>query len=521
MTGYRGGKHIDNKDYEVRAKICTICNGNLSGELYYCISEDCAGTFPLCYNCVCQECSKCTLCCTCASLDWGNLFCRSCGQIEMHRLHGAEVWCAVCTTEYDEEQISIIEKWLEGVDGDFLAKVAKAKIVDEGYDTALGRDVVYCRDCATNTPHEDTGTGDGTNVAPQPQMKCKTCGGVRFGRWRLYEDGSVEDVDGKRVYSARELDKNDGLDASDDPHDEPVNASQDSYGNQWYGGVASYGLCRHWKEPVKVGRHTVLCSASSDRGTAKDTDPKPDFGVYLSTMGWGMRIMVSPDFPSKELHLVLPYPRLTLDWVDMMAAPRGASTEHVIRWAVEKIVEGKLLDIGCFGGHGRTGTLLAVLMVEVEKLTPAEAIDAVRERYCKECIESLAQARFIYEWAGERMPAGAWTKTTYTYKPQHPIKSTYKYQSRKEKKEAKKTRRKRRADFANQVKQAKKAEKTRADFEKEGIYWRCTDCSTIKRDNTRGGREPNVKWWTYCSTCQITRQHERPMELFNELQGGN
>ena len=520
MTGYKGEKHIENKDYGMRAKICTICNSNLSGELYYCSHEDCAGTFPLCYNCVCQECGSCTLCCICMKQEWGNLFCRSCGQVEIHRLSPAgDVWCAVCAADYDEEQISTIEKWLEGVDGDFMAKVAKAKAADEGYDNTFDRDVVYCRDCGTNTPHEDTGTGDGTNVAPQPQMKCKTCGAVRFGRWRLYDDGSVEDVDGKRVYSARELDKSDEHDGGD-PHDSPpVNDSQTSYGNQWYGSQ-SYGLCHHWKEPVKVGRHTVLCSASSDRSTAKDTDPKPDFGVYLSTMGWGMRIMVSPDFPAEELHLVLPYPRLTLDWVDMMAAPRGAATEHVIKWAVEKVAEGKLLDIGCFGGHGRTGTLLAVLMVEIEKLSPAEAIDAVHERYCKECIESLAQARFVYEWAGEKMPAGAWTKTTYSYKAQPEIRSTYKYQSRKEKKSAKKARRKRRADFTTQVERAAKDGVTRDVFEHEGIYWRCTDCSTVKRDNSRGGREPNVKWWTYCGTCQVTRQHERPMELFREL-GGN
>lgn len=518
--------HIDNRENEMRMKICTICNGNLSGELYYCSSEDCAGTFPLCYNCLCQECGKCTLCCLCLVQEWGSLFCRSCGQVETHRRTRSEVWCAVCTTEYDEEQISTIEKWLEGVDGDFLARVANAKedrgilpAEDKEYAEAVDRDVVFCRDCSANTPHEYTGTGDGTNVAPQPQMKCKTCGAVRFGRWRLYEDGSVEDVDGKRVYSARELDGDDKDGGGDDPHDtkKPVNASQASYGSQWYG-QQGYGTCHHWKEPVKVGEYTVLCSAAGDRGTAKDTDPKPDYGVYLTTMGWGMRVMVSPDFPAKELHLVLPYPRLTLDWIDMMAAPRGAATEHVIRWTAEKIVEGKLVDIGCFGGHGRTGTLLAVLLVEVEKLSPADAIEAVRKRYCGECIESKAQAQFVYEWAGERMPFSAWPTHTYT-KPYVPEK--YKYKSRKEKKESKKARRKRRKDFANQIKQAKEAGKTRRDFESEGKYWRCGECSTVRRDNSpRGMKEPNVKWWTWCPTCEQHRQHERPLEVFNEL-GGN
>lgn len=54
------------------------------------------------------------------------------------------------------------------------------------------------------------------------------------------------------------------------------------------------------------------------------------------------------------------------------------------------------LEIGCTGGHGRTGTMLAIILVHAEGLMPEEAISAVREEYCPLAIETAAQEEFVF-----------------------------------------------------------------------------------------------------------------------------
>lgn len=63
-----------------------------------------------------------------------------------------------------------------------------------------------------------------------------------------------------------------------------------------------------------------------------------------------------------------------------------------------------VIEIGCVGGHGRTGTMLAELCVWFGKMTPSEAINHVRTTYCKKAIESYQQESALYSWAGEEPP---------------------------------------------------------------------------------------------------------------------
>ncbi|MBO0701496.1 MAG: hypothetical protein J2P38_01090 [Candidatus Dormibacteraeota bacterium] len=55
---------------------------------------------------------------------------------------------------------------------------------------------------------------------------------------------------------------------------------------------------------------------------------------------------------------------------------------------------GQLVEIGCGGGHGRTGTALACLAV-LSGLPRTQAVGWVRRAYCTEAIETPEQEAFV------------------------------------------------------------------------------------------------------------------------------
>jgi protein-tyrosine phosphatase len=102
----------------------------------------------------------------------------------------------------------------------------------------------------------------------------------------------------------------------------------------------------------------------------------PDYGLYLDPRWqppWDHGHIAWPDFGVPE------------------------STEAVLE-ALNTILErarsGQDVEVGCLGGHGRTGTALACLAV----LTGHPAIDAVawvRSSYCTKAVETPEQEAFI------------------------------------------------------------------------------------------------------------------------------
>jgi protein-tyrosine phosphatase len=56
--------------------------------------------------------------------------------------------------------------------------------------------------------------------------------------------------------------------------------------------------------------------------------------------------------------------------------------------------EGGAVEIGCLGGHGRTGTALACLAV-LTGTPSADAVEWVRANYCREAIETDQQEALV------------------------------------------------------------------------------------------------------------------------------
>ena len=65
-----------------------------------------------------------------------------------------------------------------------------------------------------------------------------------------------------------------------------------------------------------------------------------------------------------------------------------------IVWCITRMMEGEKLEIGCYGSHGRTGTLLAGILVYLGA-TAKDAIKEVRTRHCNRAIETKGQEDLI------------------------------------------------------------------------------------------------------------------------------
>jgi hypothetical protein len=105
--------------------------------------------------------------------------------------------------------------------------------------------------------------------------------------------------------------------------------------------------------------------------------PDPEFGLYLlgqapPAVPWPSRWVRWPDF------------RLPADPGDLRSALADV-------W--ERALTSRV-EIGCAGGHGRTGTALACLAV-LDGVPAAEAVAYVRDRYDPSAVETPAQRRFV------------------------------------------------------------------------------------------------------------------------------
>jgi hypothetical protein len=104
-------------------------------------------------------------------------------------------------------------------------------------------------------------------------------------------------------------------------------------------------------------------------------DP-PVFGLYLDEK-W------SP-----------PWPHAHIDWPDF-GVPKDLD---VLRRALTDLLDraraGESVEVGCLGGHGRTGTALACMAVLTG--TPAnEAVAWVRANYCEQAVETDEQEQLV------------------------------------------------------------------------------------------------------------------------------
>jgi hypothetical protein len=135
----------------------------------------------------------------------------------------------------------------------------------------------------------------------------------------------------------------------------------------WFSGSKSLlPACRDWREPAGLlDEVVVFASAWFNRPmTGRGIDMKwPDVGFYLDR-SWSAAVLVcSPGFRPPFAQR----PKGARSW-----SIRGRTSVlhetprkflRALRWLLGQASEGRRVEIGCAGGHGRTGTTLAGLFV--------------------------------------------------------------------------------------------------------------------------------------------------------------
>jgi protein-tyrosine phosphatase len=130
------------------------------------------------------------------------------------------------------------------------------------------------------------------------------------------------------------------------------------------------------------GTVVTACSLAERR----ESNPKRDFGLYLDAAWrptWDAHVVEWPDFGVPE---------------DPVAAARAIA-------AAFKRAKGKeRLEIGCVGGLGRTGTVLACMAL-LAGVPMNDAVGWVRANYDGEAIEGPTQERWV-RWFADRVKTG-------------------------------------------------------------------------------------------------------------------
>jgi hypothetical protein len=109
-------------------------------------------------------------------------------------------------------------------------------------------------------------------------------------------------------------------------------------------------------------------------------DPERAFGLYLDER-WA---------PTWEADLVA--------WPDFGLPDEPEVAAQQISDAFDRAKRDELVEVGCLGGSGRTGTVLACMAI-LAGVAPGEAVGWVRSAYRPEAVETAEQEAWV-EWFG-------------------------------------------------------------------------------------------------------------------------
>ena len=120
---------------------------------------------------------------------------------------------------------------------------------------------------------------------------------------------------------------------------------------------------------------TEVTAASFGSADPYARDAPPDFGLHLDAR-WRP-----------------PWLYDYLEWPDFGVPDDRRPVVAALESLLDRARSGQRVEIGCYGGHGRTGTALACLAILCGQ-APSEAVSWVRAGYCERAVETNEQAAF-------------------------------------------------------------------------------------------------------------------------------
>jgi protein-tyrosine phosphatase len=132
---------------------------------------------------------------------------------------------------------------------------------------------------------------------------------------------------------------------------------------------------RH-RDAVTFPDGTQVTAVSFDTIDPYSRAHQPDYGLYLDHR-W------QP-----------PWVHDHLDWPDFGVPDDPALVVAALRSLLGRARTGEPVEVGCLGGHGRTGTALACLAI-LAGLSAADAVAWVRAKYCPKAVETTGQEAFV------------------------------------------------------------------------------------------------------------------------------
>jgi protein-tyrosine phosphatase len=93
------------------------------------------------------------------------------------------------------------------------------------------------------------------------------------------------------------------------------------------------------------------------------------------------------------------WPAELIDWEDFGVPADPPTAALHIRAAFERARAGEQVEVGCAGGLGRTGTVLAC-MATLAGVPTTRAVEWVRGNYDPRAVETEEQEAFVHTFAG-------------------------------------------------------------------------------------------------------------------------
>lgn len=149
-----------------------------------------------------------------------------------------------------------------------------------------------------------------------------------------------------------------------------------------------------WKSP-KPRCHTTHKPLTFGKGVL--------FGGSCSSPRSGYDIYIGLDYGMRFDHQKFPWEKNGVDDIietqyhitDGCAPKSPKKFKQMVTWMCAQLAEGKKIHIGCIGGHGRTGLVIAAVRAEFDGDLNATAW--TRKNHCKKAVETQTQIKFLYK----------------------------------------------------------------------------------------------------------------------------